>query len=204
MTVSLRRIRHSSDPLDLSWVSQLHWPDGPADRTCQNYLPSPTGCHSSLHHLREQQQGANETERERVTWLHVAALYLTGSHYTMLVNRPPWCPHLEIKACSINAELLHQRKRCGLQQVDLQEANSLNTETCFCTTTTLHKGPVHITAISRDALHCFHNNTFLQCLQFKILLTCFLVCGLLTIYNLEQCKKKKEGCSSWDLAYWRC
>ncbi len=50
------RIRHSSDPLDLSWVSQLHRPDGPADGTCEDYLASPTRCHTSLHHLREQQQ----------------------------------------------------------------------------------------------------------------------------------------------------
>lgn len=32
-TGSLRRIRHSSDPLDLSWVGQLHRPDGPPDGT---------------------------------------------------------------------------------------------------------------------------------------------------------------------------
>ena len=36
----------------------------------------------------------------------------------MLINRPP--PHLEIEALSIDAKLLHQRERCGLQHVDLQ------------------------------------------------------------------------------------
>lgn len=31
--VARGRIRHSSDPLDLPWVSQLDWFEGPAGRT---------------------------------------------------------------------------------------------------------------------------------------------------------------------------
>lgn len=54
--VRLTRIRHSPDPLDLSWVSQLHRPYDPTDRTCEDHLASSARCHSPLNHLRVQQQ----------------------------------------------------------------------------------------------------------------------------------------------------
>lgn len=57
-TGSLRRIRHASDPLDLSWVGQLHRPDGPPDGTREEDLSAAARCHPPLHHLREQQQRA--------------------------------------------------------------------------------------------------------------------------------------------------
>lgn len=52
---SLSRIRHSSDPLDFSRLGQLHWPDGPADWTCEDHLSTSTGRHAPFHHLGEQQ-----------------------------------------------------------------------------------------------------------------------------------------------------
>lgn len=51
----MTRIRHSSDPLDLARVGQLHGPDGPADRTGEDHLSAPARRHPPLHHLREQE-----------------------------------------------------------------------------------------------------------------------------------------------------
>lgn len=102
---SLRRIRHSSDPLDLSWVGQLHRPDGPPDGTREEDLSSAAGCHPPLHHLREQQQRA----------LFTSSSYRTETTFDATVG-----PHLELKPLSINAKLLHQRDGGGLQHVHLQ------------------------------------------------------------------------------------
>lgn len=104
----MRRIRYSSDSLNLPRLCKLHRSDGLADGTCEDNLTSSTGCHSPLHHLRARKDKDSSS---------------LGFHFWIWMFKEP--RHLKVKAFTLNAKLLHQRKNRRLQSINLQKGQTL-------------------------------------------------------------------------------
>lgn len=99
---SVGRIRHSSDPLDLSRLGQLHRPYGPADRTREDHLSTSTGRHAPFHHLGGQHNQQGESGRLKAPAAEFLTLIFSGGcHFTLSSSPSPSMPNFLISGTAV-------------------------------------------------------------------------------------------------------
>lgn len=98
---SVGRIRHSSDPLDLSRLGQLHRPYGPADRTREDHLSTSTGRHAPFHHLGEQHNQQGESSRLEAAAEFLTMLFLGDCDFTFSSSPSPSMPNFLISGTAV-------------------------------------------------------------------------------------------------------
>lgn len=128
------------------------------------------------------------------------------------INRSPLCPHLQIKALSINAKLLHQGDGCGLQQVNLQETAWLNPKNMLLCPSKRSRWKRSCQRMPgresiMDHFSSQQQTETLFTVSMATLLStvsassscCFLICGLLILYTKQgsSYQRGKIGMMQW-------
>lgn len=134
-------IRHSSDPLDLSWVSQLDWSEGPAGRTWEEHLPSTPRCHTPLHHLKRQQNMDHQRfSDEKHLFLgvnmKVEAARVPLQIHTLTTNASPSTPNLFIRGRDVD----FSRSTCRTKRHKSWKSSFKEAEKAFSTNKMLVTG----------------------------------------------------------------